>query len=92
MVRKGGSSTSKVDPTHRKLLDIRVEEMRADIKDRSWDSQGSVTIDNVSILDYISLGQPLSSGSECCSAASVRNKLIVGTTQKEVKSFQIMKY
>ena len=53
VVKKGGS---KVKPTHRKLLDIRVEEMRADIIDRSWDSQGSVTIGNVSILDHISLG------------------------------------
>ena len=47
---KGGSG-------QRTLLRVSVEEMRADVIDRSWDSQGSVTIGNVSVLDHISLGE-----------------------------------
>ena len=49
-VVKGGSG-------QRTLLSVSVEEMRADVIDRSWDSQGTVTIGNVSVLDHISLGE-----------------------------------
>ena len=41
----------------RTLLIVSVEEMKADVSDRSWDAQGSVTIGNVSVLDHISLGE-----------------------------------
>ena len=37
------------------LLEIAVEQVEAAIIDRSWDTQGSVSIRNVSILDHISL-------------------------------------
>ena len=43
-------------PSQRRLLDISVEQMRADVIDRSWDAQGSVTIGNITILDHITLG------------------------------------
>ena len=43
--------------SQRTLLEISVEEMRAEITDRSWDTQGTVTIGNVSVLDHISLGE-----------------------------------
>ena len=43
--------------TQRTLLAIAVEQMRADVVDRSWDTQGTVTIGNVSMLDHISLGE-----------------------------------
>ena len=39
------------------LLDISVLGMNADVVDRLWDMQGSVTIHEVVILDYITLGQ-----------------------------------
>lgn len=46
-----GSSEQRV------LLDVSVEDMRADVNDRSWDAQGTVTIGNVSVLDHMSLGE-----------------------------------
>ena len=49
-VVKGGTG-------QRTLVSVSVEEMRADVIDRSWDSQGTVTIGNVSVLDHISLGE-----------------------------------
>lgn len=47
----------KGSPGQRVLLDVSVEEMRADVNDRSWDAQGTVTIGNVSVLDHMSLGE-----------------------------------
>ncbi len=39
------------------LLDVVVREMRADVVDRKWDTQGSVSIKAMEVLDYITLGQ-----------------------------------
>ena len=38
------------------VLDVVVGSIKADIINRKWDIQGSVTIKDVAILDYITLG------------------------------------
>lgn len=36
------------------LLAVSVNKMEADVSDRNWDLQGNVSINSISILDYIS--------------------------------------
>ena len=38
------------------LLDILVSNVKADVTDRKWDTQGSVSIGDVAIMDYIMTG------------------------------------
>ena len=59
MVRNKDTRLSKFHVSQQTLLDISVDEMRADVTDRSWDTQGSVTIGNISVLDHISLGKTM---------------------------------
>ncbi len=42
--------------TQSPLLDIVIRDIRADVKDRKWDTQGSVTMREVALLDYITPG------------------------------------
>ena len=57
MVRSEDTRLSKFHVSQQTLLDISVDEMRADVTDRSWDTQGCITIGNISVLDHISLGK-----------------------------------
>ena len=41
----------------RPLLDVVISNMKADVVDRKWDSQGSVAMGEISILDYITPGR-----------------------------------
>ena len=43
----------------RPLLDVVISNMKADVVDRKWDSQGSVAMGEISILDYITPGRSL---------------------------------
>ena len=38
------------------LLDVIIRNMHADVVDRKWDTQGSVTMGNITVLDYITVG------------------------------------
>ena len=39
------------------VLDVIIGSMKADIVDRKWDTQGSVSMKEVVILDYITTGE-----------------------------------
>ena len=39
------------------VLDVIIGSMKADIVDRKWDTQGSVSMKEVAILDYITTGE-----------------------------------
>ena len=39
------------------LLDVVVRELYADVVHRKWDTQGSVSLEAMEILDHITLGQ-----------------------------------
>ena len=45
------------DGKQQPLLLVGVKGMVADVNDRSWDLQGCVSVDNISILDYITQGK-----------------------------------
>ena len=45
------------------VLDVIIGSMKADIVDRKWDTQGSVSMKEVAILDYITTGKLYGSGS-----------------------------
>lgn len=38
------------------LLDVIIRNMHADVVDRKWDTQGSVTMGTITVLDYITVG------------------------------------
>lgn len=38
------------------MIDVIIGSMKADIVDRKWDTQGSVSMKEVAILDYITTG------------------------------------
>ena len=38
------------------LLDVIIRNIHADVVDRKWDTQGSVTMGNITVLDYITVG------------------------------------
>ena len=38
------------------LLEVVVREIRAEVVDRKWDTQGSVSLKAMEVLDYITLG------------------------------------
>lgn len=39
------------------VLDVIIGSMKADIVDRKWDTQGSVSMKEVAVLDYITTGE-----------------------------------
>lgn len=41
----------------RPVLDVIIGCMKADIVDRKWDTQGSVSMKEVAVLDYITTGE-----------------------------------
>ena len=49
-------STGKKGPVEKPVIDIIIGSMKADIVDRKWDTQGSVSMKEVAILDYITTG------------------------------------
>ena len=53
---------SQVQPStgeQKPLLHIVVGNMKADVVDRKWDTQGSITMKSITILDYITKGASL---------------------------------
>lgn len=47
---------SKKATVEKPMIDIIIGSMKADIVDRKWDTQGSVSMKEVAILDYITMG------------------------------------
>ena len=46
------------------LLNVLVREIKADVVDRKWDTQGSVCMGEVDVLDYVTLGEEREWGRE----------------------------
>ena len=42
------------------LLTVAVSRIEANVQDREWDTQGSVAIHNITVLDYITTGMCVS--------------------------------
>ena len=49
-------SGKKKGAVEQPVLDVIIGSMKADIVDRKWDTQGSVSMKEVAILDYITTG------------------------------------
>lgn len=46
-----------LSPSQTPLLDIVISDIRADVVDRKWDTQGSVAMREVMVVDHITKGQ-----------------------------------
>ena len=45
------------DNKEKTLLTVAVSRIEANVQDRPWDTQGSVAIHNITVLDYITTGR-----------------------------------
>ena len=50
--QKGNKGVTSQSP----LLDILISDIQADVIDRKWDTQGSITMREVAVLDHITTG------------------------------------